>query len=160
MKLSAEDAFRQYGDRVFSAAFSVAGNPEDADDAVQNTFLKYCVHDKEFADQEHLRAWLLRVAINEAKDQRRSFWQKHRVSLEDYMETLTFHEPEDKSLFEAVMALPVKYRVVVHLFYYEDYSIAQIAQVLHAREGTVKSQLSRGRQLLKNRLLEEWNDDE
>lgn len=160
MKLSAEDAFRQYGNRVFSAAFSVAGNPEDADDAVQNTFLKYCAYGREFTDQEHLRAWLLRVAINEAKDQRRSFWQKHRVSLEDYMETLTFQEPDDKSLFEAVMALPVKYRVVVHLFYYEDYSIAQIAQVLHAREGTVKSQLSRGRQLLKNRLLEEWNDDE
>ena len=160
MKLSAEDAFRQYGDSVFSAAFSVAGNPEDADDAVQNTFLKYCAYDKEFADQEHLRAWLLRVAINEAKDQRRSFWQKHKVSLEDYMETLAFREPEDKSLFEAVMALPVKYRVVVHLFYYEDYSIAQMAQILHAREGTVKSQLSRGRQLLKNRLLEEWNDDE
>ena len=76
------------------------------------------------------------------------------------METLAFREPEDKSLFEAVMALPVKYRVVVHLFYYEDYSIAQMAQILHAREGTVKSQLSRGRQLLKNRLLEEWNDDE
>ena len=160
MKLSAEDAFRQYGDRVFSAAFSVSGNLEDADDAVQNTFLKYCAYDKEFADKEHLRAWLLRVAINEAKDQRRSFWQKHKVSLEDYMETLTFREPEDKSLFEAVMALPVKYRVVVHLFYYEDYSIAQMAQILHTREGTVKSQLSRGRQLLKNRLLEEWNDDE
>ena len=160
MKLSAEDAFRQYGDRVFSAAFSVAGNPEDADDAVQNTFLKYCAYDKEFADKEHLRAWLLRVAINEAKDQRRSFWQKHKVSLEDYMETLAFQEPEDRSLFEAVMALPVKYRVTVHLFYYEDYSIAQMAQILHTREGTVKSQLSRGRQLLKNRLLEEWNDDE
>lgn len=83
MKLSAEDAFRQYGDRIFSAAFSVSGNPEDADDAVQNTFLKYCACDKEFTDKEHLRAWLLRVAINEAKDQRRSFWQKHRVSLSE-----------------------------------------------------------------------------
>ena len=148
MKLSAEDAFRLYGDRVFSAAFSVTGNQADADDAVQDT------------DEDHIRAWLLRVAINRARDQKRSFWEKHRVSWEDYMETLVFEAPEDKSLFEAVMSLPAKYRTVIHLFYYEDYSVARIAEILHSREGTVKSQLNRGRQLLKTKLMEAWNDDE
>ena len=141
MKLSAEDAFRLYGDRVFSAAFSVTGNQADA-------------------DEDHIRAWLLRVAINRARDQKRSFWEKHRVSWEDYMETLVFEAPEDKSLFEAVMSLPAKYRTVIHLFYYEDYSVARIAEILHLREGTVKSQLNRGRQLLKTKLMEAWNDDE
>ena len=160
MKLSAEDAFRLYGDRVFSAAFSVTGNQADADDAVQDTYLRYCSYDKEFADEDHLRAWLLRVAINRARDQKRSFWEKHRVSWEDYMETLSFEAPEDKSLFEAVMSLPAKYRTVIHLFYYEDYSVARIAEILHSREGTVKSQLNRGRQLLKTKLMEAWNDDE
>ena len=116
--------------------------------------------DKEFADEDHLRAWLLRVAINRARDQKRSFWEKHRVSWEDYMETLVFEAPEDKSLFEAVMSLPAKYRTVIHLFYYEDYSVARIAEILHMREGTVKSQLNRGRQLLKTKLMEAWNDDE
>lgn len=80
MKLSAEDAFRLYGDRVFSAAFSVTGNQADADDAVQDTYLRYCSYDKEFTDEDHIRAWLLRVAINRARDQKRSFWEKHRVS--------------------------------------------------------------------------------
>ena len=97
MKLSAEDAFRLYGDRVFSAAFSVTGNQADADDAVQDTYLRYCSYDKEFTDEDHIRAWLLRVAINRARDQKRSFWEKHRVSWEDYMETLVFGAPEDKS---------------------------------------------------------------
>lgn len=64
---------------------------------------------------------------------------KHRVSWEDYMETLVFEAPEDKSLFEAVMSLPAKYRTVIHLFYYEDYSVARIAEILHSREGTVKA---------------------
>ena len=67
-------------------------------------------------DEDHIRAWLLRVAINRARDQKRSFWEKHRVSWEDYMETLSFEAPEDKSLFEAVMSLPAKYRTVIHLF--------------------------------------------
>lgn len=160
MKLSAEDAFRLYGDRVFSAAFSVTGNQADADDAVQDTYLRYCSYDKEFTDEDHIRAWLLRVAINRARDQKCSFWEKHRVSWEDYMETLVFEAPEDKSLFEAVMSLPAKYRTVIHLFYYEDYSVARIAEILHSREGTVKSQLNRGRQLLKTKLMEAWNDDE
>ena len=136
------------------------GNQADADDAVQDTYLRYCSYDKEFTDEDHIRAWLLRVAINRARDQKRSFWEKHRVSWEDYMETLVFEAPEDKSLFEAVMSLPAKYRTVIHLFYYEDYSVARIAEILHSREGTVKSQLNRGRQLLKTKLMEAWNDDE
>ena len=76
------------------------------------------------------------------------------------MDELAFEAPEDNRLFEAVMRLPQKYRVVIHLFYYEEYSIREIAEILRYREGTIKSQLSRGRKLLKNMLMEEWNDDE
>ena len=76
------------------------------------------------------------------------------------METLEFQAPEDSELFRAVMALPEKYRVVIHLHYYEGYSVEEIAALLGRRSGTVKSQLSRGRALLKNALQEEWNDDE
>ena len=160
MKLSAEDAFRLYGDRVFSAAFSVTGNQADADDAVQDTYLRYCSYDKEFTDEDHIRAWLLRVAINRARDQKRSFWEKHRVSWEDYMETLVFEAPEDKSLFEAVMSLPAKYRTVIHLFYYEDYSVQEIADILKLSQSNVKVRLSRGRAALRDTLKEAWNDDE
>ena len=76
------------------------------------------------------------------------------------MNELEFEAPEDSRLFEAVMELPDKYRTVIHLFYYEEYSVREIADILRCREGTVKSQLSRGRALLKTKLKEDWNDDE
>ena len=160
MKLSAEEAFRLFGDRVFSAAFSVTGNREDADDVVQDTFLKYWDANLNFTDENHIKAWLLRVAINRSRDMLRSFWRRKKVPWEDDMEELPFEEPEDKTLFETVMSLPAKYRVVIHLHYYEDLSVSEIANVLHTTQGTVKSQLSRGRKLLKNQLMEAWDDDE
>ena len=160
MKLTVEEAYGKYADRVFSAAFSICRNQADADDAVQDTFIKYSTSDHDFCNEEHIKAWLLRVAINRAKDIRASFWKRNRVSWEEYMEGLVFEEPEDSHLFEAVMKLPEKYRVVIHLYYYEEYSIREIAEILHSRDGTIKSRLSRGRTLLKTMLMEEWNDDE
>ena len=160
VRLSVDEAFTRYKDHVFSAAFNVCQNWTDADDVVQSTFLKYYNLDLAFESEEHLKAWLLRVAINHARDLTKSFWQRNRVPWEDYMNELPFEEPEDSRLFEAVMRLPEKYRVVIHLFYYEDYAITEIAQILNRREGTVKSQLNRGRKLLKTILMEEWEDDE
>lgn len=155
MRLSVEEAFRRYGDRVFSAAFSICQNREDADDVVQDTFLKYHAKDMHYADEDHLKAWLLRVAINRTRDLVGAFWRRNRVSWEDYMDQLEFVQPEDRSLFEAVMRLPDKYRIVIHLYYYEEYAVEEIANTLHRSRGTVKSQLSRGRALLKTMLTEE-----
>ena len=160
MKLSVDKAYKEYADRIFAAAFSVCRNQADAEDVVQDTFLKYHSIHRDFESEEHIRAWLLRVAINRARDVAGSFWRRNRVSWEEYMDELEFEEPADNRLFDAVMRLPDKYRIVIHLFYYEDYNVAQIAGVLHCREGTVKSQLNRGRKLLKDMLMEEWNDDE
>ncbi|MBE7008488.1 MAG: sigma-70 family RNA polymerase sigma factor [Ruminococcaceae bacterium] len=160
MRLSVDETFQKYGDRVFSAAFSVCRNRADADDVTQDVFLKYHTTDMDYESEEHIRAWLIRVAINRAKDIAGSFWRRNKVAWEEYMDDLPFETPEDKGLFEAVMRLPDKYRVVIHLFYYEDYSVEEIAQILKSPTGTVKSQLSRGRMLLKNMLEEEWNDDE
>ena len=155
MRLSVDEAFRRYGDRVFSAAFSICRNREDADDTVQDTFLKYHTQNLEYMDEAHLKAWLLRVAINRAKDITAAFWRRNRVSWEEYMDELEFVQPEDRTLFQAVMQLPEKYRLVLHLSYYEEYSIAEIASTLHCSQGTVKSQLSRGRKLLKSMLAED-----
>lgn len=159
MRLSAEEAFRRYGDRVFSAAFSICRNREDADDTVQDTFLKYHSHNLDYIDETHLKAWLLRVAINRAKDISGAFWRRNRVSWEDYMDELEFVQPEDRCLFDAVMRLPEKYRIVIHLFYYEEYSIDEISAATQRRRGTVKSQLSRGRELLKSMLTEDEKHD-
>ena len=160
MRLTMDDVVRTYRDRLFAAAFSVCREPMDAEDAVQDALLRYYSPPREFESEEHLRAWLFRVTVNRARDIVRSYWRRNRTSWEDYMETLVFEEPEDGALFDAVMRLPEKYRIVIHLFYYEEYTVAEIARLLQSREGTVKSQLSRGRTLLKTMLGEEWNDDE
>lgn len=89
-----------------------------------------------------------------------TFWRQNKLSLEDYMETLTFETPESENLFETVMKLPEKYRIVIHLFYYEDYTIREISGILKISESNVKVRLSRGRCLLKETLQEEWEDDE
>lgn len=160
MRLSVDDTFQKYGDRIFSAAFSVCRNRADADDVVQETLIRYYSLDKEYESEAHLKAWLIRVAVNRAKDITSSFWRRNTVEWEDYMDELVFEAPEDSRLFEAVMGLPEKYRTVIHLFYYEDYAVEEIAAILRCPKGTVKSQLNRGRKLLKNTLQEEWNDDE
>ena len=81
------------------------------------------------------------------------------MPLDDYIETLAFETPESKGLFVEVMKLPEKYRVVVHLFYYEDYSIKEIAEILRTSESNVKVRLSRGRAKLKEALKEGWEDE-
>lgn len=159
MRLSVDEAFRKYGDRVFSAAFSICRSREDADDVVQDTFLKYLSRNMDYIDVAHLKAWLLRVAINRAKDIAGAFWRRNRVSWEEYMDELEFVQPEDRCLFDAVMRLPEKYRIVIHLYYYEEYSIDEISAATRRRQGTVKSQLSRGRELLKSMLTEDEKHD-
>lgn len=160
MRLSVDEIFDQYGDRIFLAAFSICKSRADADDVVQDTLIRYDSLRKDFESEAHLRAWLLRVAINRAKDIVSSFWRKNSVEWTDSMDAPAFEEPQDSRLFEAVLRLPEKYRVVIHLFYYEDYTVDEISRILRHPRGTVKSQLSRGRMLLKNMLQEEWNDDE
>lgn len=150
----------RYKNNLYAAAFSVCRRPQDAEDAAQETFIEYWSRNKDFESPAHLRAWLLRVAINKAKNKTNSFFRKNTLPLEEYTQTLTFETQEASELFEAVMALPENYRVPIHLFYYEDYSVAEIADILHLTEGSVKTRLSRGRKMLKHTLQEAWDDDE
>lgn len=159
MKPSTESIYEAYGDRLFAIAYTVCRNREDAEDAVQDTLIRYCGAKKEFESDEHIKAWLIRVAINRARDIRASFWRRNRSDWEAAAAALPFEEPADSRLFEAVMALEEKYRIVIHMFYYEDYDIRAMADILKCPAGTVKSRLSRGRALLKAALKEEWNDD-
>lgn len=160
MKIATETLVEKYRDNIFAAAFNVCKNAADADDVVQETFIKYHTTDKQFESECHIRAWLMRVAINKAINVTRSFWRRQRVPIEDYMERLVFKTPEDSSLFEEVMRLPEKYRIVIHLFYYEDYAVKEIAEITKVSESNVKVRLTRGRKLLKNALKEQWDDDE
>ncbi len=160
MRQTVEELSVRYRDNLFAIAFQVCKNAADADDVVQETFLQYYVAKKEFDSETHIRAWLIRVAVNKAKNINRSFWRQNKVPLEDYMESLAFETPQEETLFETVMKLPQKYRVAIHLYYYEDYSVREISEILKLKESNVKARLSRGRKLLGEALKEDWDDDE
>lgn len=159
MRQTIQELVERYQNSLYAVAFNVCKNQQDAEDAVQDTVLQYYNSKKEFESEQHIRAWLIRVAINKAKNMNLSFWRKNKTSLEDYMETLVFETPESEHLFETVMGLPEKYRIVIHLFYYEDYSVREIGEILKISESNVKVRLSRGRMLLRETLTEEWDDD-
>lgn len=159
MRMETQALAETYRDRLFAAAFQVCGNAADAEDAAQEALLRYHVSEKQFESEQHIRAWLLRVAINCAKNLSRSFFRRNTVPLETYMETLEFDSGESQEIFREVMSLPEKYRLVIHLYYYEDYSVAEIGRILALTESNVKVRLSRGRQLLKKSLQEEWDDE-
>ena len=159
MRQPVQMLIERYQNSLFVAAFQICKNREDAEDVVQDTFIQYIATKKEYESEEHIRAWLLRVAINKAKNVNLSFWHRNRQPLEDYIETLTFETKEDGELFETVLRLPEKYRIVIHLFYYEEYSVQEIAGVLKLSESNVKVRLARGRKMLKDALKEDWEDD-
>lgn len=150
----------KYKDNLYSIAFNICKNAADADDVVQDTLLEYHTTGKQFDNEQHIRAWLIRVAINKAKNINMSFFRRSSVLLEDYIDTLIFETPEAKNLLEEVLKLPEKYRIVIHLFYYEDYSVKEMAEILHTSESNVKVRLSRGRKMLKKSLQEEWEADD
>lgn len=160
MRLPVQTLMEVYKNSLYVVAFQICRNAEDAEDVVQDTFFQYYNLKKEFDNEQHIRAWLIRVAINKAKNVNHTFWRKNKVSLDDYMQTLTFETYELKDLFKAVMDLPEKYRIVIHLFYYEDYTIKEIADILKISANNIKTRLSRGRVMLKEVLKEEWNYDE
>lgn len=155
-----EEYFHKYKDHIFAIGFNYFKNPSDADDVVQETFFKLLRCGKDFESEEHVRNWLITVAVNECKRVTLSTWFKRKVNIDDYAKTLIFEEPEESMLFEAVMQLPKKYRQVMHLYYYEDYSVREISKLLGASETAVSTQLLRGRQKIKKILTEVWKDEE
>lgn len=159
MRQPVQELAASYQGSLFAAAFNVCKNAQDAEDVVQDTFVQYYTTKKEFESEQHIRAWLMRVAVNKAKNINRTFWRRNKISIEEYMETLVFETPAAETLFETVMQLPEKYRIVIHLYYYEEYAVREIALILKLSESNVKIRLSRGRAMLKETLKEEWDDD-
>ena len=153
------DAVTQHQDMVYRLALHWFGVPQDAEDVVQEVFLRLYTEDKPFDGAEHLRRWLIRVTVNVCKDVLKSPWRRRRISLEALPDQPVFDAPEQGELYQAVLALPEKYRVVLDLYYYEELSTREIGQVLGLRQTAVTTRLFRARDLLKQRL-EAWQDDE
>ena len=143
----------QYIDMVYRVALNGCKNKYDADDVVQNTFIKLLKCKKQFEDDEHVRNWLLRVAVNECNSIWNSSWRKKVVSLEESREEEpAFSTSEKSELYDVVMKLSPKYRQVVYLYYYEEFSVKEVAEVLRISETAVQTRLQRARQKLKIQL--------
>lgn len=142
-----------YIDTVFRVAFNYIKSAADAEDITQNVFLKLLKEDKPFESEEHVKRWLIRVAINECKNLTKARWLRQE-SYEDYAAALSFDNPAHSELFYAVMELPKKYRLPIYLHYYEEYSTQEIAEILKEPKNKVCAQLRRGRELLRKSLQE------
>lgn len=147
-KISASEAFDRYSDMVYRLAFARVKNRYDADDILQEVFLRFIKQKGKINDQEHAKALLIRITINCSKSLLTSGWFKKTAPLE---ENLCVSMPERDAL-DAVLRLPTKYRTVIHLHYYCGYSVDEIAKILKSKPSTVKSQLHRARQKLKTDL--------
>lgn len=143
------DAVEKYSDMVRRICFMHLKNRADVEDIFQEVFLKYLLHGK-FDSEEHEKAWLSRVAINQCNDFHKSFFRKHVCSINDLEIPM-----EDKTQVEVVrevLSLPSDYRNVIYLYYYEGYTAREIAEILKKKENTVHSALHRARAILKERL--------
>lgn len=145
----------QYGNMILRLAYSYLHNQSDAEDILQETLIKYLQTAPDFAGPVHEKAWLLKVAANLSKN--RIDYNRIRQT-DELEETLVAKERQDLSfVWEAVKQLPANYRAAIHLFYYEGCSTAEIARILDRKESSVRSDLRRGREQLKNILKEAYD---
>ena len=143
---------RAYAPAIYRLAYARTGSRADAEDIMQEVFVRLLRAGPDFADRAHARAWLLRVASNCDNDWFRAPWRRREGPLTD---SLPAPEHEDGGVVEAVLALPAKYRTAVHLYYYEELSVAEIAKITGKSESAVKSRLFRARAMLREALKED-----
>ncbi|MBR5090254.1 MAG: sigma-70 family RNA polymerase sigma factor [Ruminiclostridium sp.] len=154
---SFDAVMRKYADMVYRLAYSRTGSTFDADDILQEVFLRYIKADKTYNDEEHRKSWLIRITINCTRSFASSAWNRHR-EYEEPDENTGAEDPalsaaETRSdVMNALLALPEKYRTVICLFYYEDMSVSQIAKSVGITDSNVKARLSRGRDMLREKL--------
>lgn len=144
-----------YKDTVFRIALNYLGNTYDADDIVQDVLMKLFISNKHFASDDHARYWIIRVTINTCKNVLRSSWKNKNLSLDESVATTSFEQKDQESLYLIVMGLPEKYRTVLYLFYYEEFSVKEISKILKLKVTAVTTRLSRAREQLK----EVWKDE-
>ncbi|MBE5946242.1 MAG: RNA polymerase sigma factor [Lachnospiraceae bacterium] len=154
-----EHIVKKHIDTVYRIAISYTKTPADADDVVQQTFLKLLTKCPEFKDREHEKRWLIRVCVNECNSLFSSFWRRNVDSIDELSKEPEFVMEESNDLYYAIKELPAKCRIVIYLFYFEGYSTKEIAEIIHINEATVRTRLTRGRKLLRTLLKEAWENE-
>nr|WP_325228197.1 sigma-70 family RNA polymerase sigma factor [uncultured Oscillibacter sp.] len=153
-------AARTYGDTIYRVAYHALDNPQDAEDVMQTVLLRLYECKKNFESEEHVKHWILRVAVNESRRLLRSFWRRTSVPMEEWQETAVLEDPAKAEVLEAVMALEPKYRLAVYLYYYEGLSVAETAAAMRANVSTVQTWLLRARARLRKELSQEEEREE
>ena len=151
-----EQAVKTFSDTVYRVSLNILKNPQDTEDVMQNVFLRYLKHQHTFESEEHIKAWLIRVSVNESKRFLKLNSKSESVTLEEVANTLFSESSEEGDIFKEVMSLDEKYRTVILLYYYEGYDVKEIAHILKRNQATVRTQLSRARELLKPKLKEDF----
>jgi len=151
--MSFEQVLKKYADTVTRVCIVHCGNQTDAQDCFQNVFLKLYQSDIDFESEAHIRAWLIRVAVNDCTDWYRQFWKRRIILTDEFPDNNTeMTQEQDDSVISYLMKLPFKYRRILYCHYYEDKKISEMATELKLSENTVKTQLVRGRELLKRNI--------
>ena len=150
-----EELVNRYENTLFRAALAILGDVQEAEDAVQETFLRYLEKRPDFRDRGHEKAWLLKVTANRCKSVLRA---RRRHPAVELLDVYPVEDGDSRELVEAILALPANQRSAVHLHYYEGYTCEEIGGILGQRPGTVRSHLSRAREALRRYLLEETGE--
>lgn len=145
-------AIERYSDTVRRLCMIRLKNYADTEDIFQTVFLKYVLTSVDFESEEHEKAWFIRVTVNACKDLLKSFFRSRTVSLDEIIEQPAEIPSDNREVMEAVLSLPQKYRDVVYLHYFEDYTAPQIGKILGKNVNTIYTLLTRSKQLLREKL--------
>lgn len=156
---SAEEVKRvmdTYADMVRRICFVHLKSSHDTEDVFQNVYMKYLLYEGSFESSEHEKAWFVRVTLNACTDWLRDYTRRKRLAAQVLKEESTVLNDTSRGVLEVVLRLPEKYRNVIYLFYYEEYSAVEIAGILGRNENTIYTWLSRAKKILREELGGEW----
>ena len=145
-------ALDQYADTVRRLCMIHLKSYHDSEDIFQTVFLKYVLSSVIFENEEHEKAWFIRVTLNTCKDFFKDFFRSHTVPLEELLHQQEELTPDNSEVLDAVLSLPAKYRDVIYLYYYEGYTAVEIVHILRKNKNTVYTLLTRSKQLLREKL--------
>ncbi len=145
--------YEKYKNILYRIAFTYLKNNEDVEDILQEVFIKRMYLTEAFESEEHEKRWMIRVTVNMAKNNLKSFWNRNKLTMDELLETSEVLQwqlnEEERNIFSEVMKLPDKQRIAIYLHYFEGYTCKEIADIVKCKESAVKMRLQKGRELLK-----------
>lgn len=151
-----KEIIEKHSDMVYRIALTRCESVENAEDIFQDVFMKFSEKMPKFENEEHEKAWFIRVTINLSKNLKKSAWNNKIIELD---ENIVFENQEEMDIFKIVCELPQNYKTVIYLLYYEGYKVKEISELMKTKEGTIKTWLSRAREMLKEKIEGGFDDE-